>query len=71
MRLRLQKEGRPAGVKLAEYRVTEAPAEGKITLSRFAQLAGLAPGDYSLVVEVSDNVNNAVERAHAAFSIVP
>ncbi len=71
LRLRLLNDGQPADVKLPEFRVTEAPdAEAKLIVTRFVQLAGLAPGDYSLVVEVSDNTAQAIERAHASFSIV-
>jgi hypothetical protein len=40
------------------------------TVARFLQLAGLTPGDYSLVVNVRDVLTGQTQSAHASFTVV-
>lgn len=57
---------------LPDYLLSE-PVSGQpshVTVARFAQLAGLAAGEYSLVVNVHDALAGRSQSAHAAFSVV-
>ncbi len=71
VKLRLLKDGRPVPAKLPEYRIAGTPdEEAKLTLSRFVELAGLTPGGYSVLIEVTDNIGHEVDRTLAPFTIV-
>lgn len=54
------------------YRLSQPVSEPlpHVTIARFLQLAGLAPGDYSLVVNVRDTLAGRAQSAHASFSVV-
>ena len=71
--VRLLREGHPVNAQLPRFRVNEYVAEPipHITVARYLQLAGLAPGTYSLVVDVRDNGRvGQTARAQTAFSVV-
>ncbi len=68
----LTRSGRRLKIGLPEYSLTDA-ASGPVphmTVARFVRLAGLDPGDYSLVVQVKDRLANRTEMAQASFTVV-
>lgn len=68
--VRLMKDGKAISgpqYKLAEAVEAKAP---RLTVMRYINLSTVPEGDYSLVVEVKDQVADKVERAQAPFSIV-
>ncbi|HXG90983.1 MAG TPA: VWA domain-containing protein [Blastocatellia bacterium] len=70
--LSLMREGQLVNVRLPSYQVSESPAEQnpRITFTRFLHLAGLPPGNYTLVVSVKDALGNQSARGQATFSLV-
>ncbi|NWG13378.1 MAG: VWA domain-containing protein [Acidobacteria bacterium] len=68
----LTRNGQRLKIGLPEYSLTDAAAGPvpHMTLARFVRLAGLDPGDYSLVVQVKDRLANRTEMAQAPFVVV-
>lgn len=70
--LSLLREGRPVSVRLPRYSLNDFLTDPvpHITLTRYLKLAGLEPGDYSLLVAVKDFLGSQTARAQASFSVV-
>ncbi|MBI1984210.1 MAG: VWA domain-containing protein [Acidobacteria bacterium] len=70
--LGLMRDGQPVRVRLPSYQLKEPVAQphAHVTFSKYLELAGLAPGNYSLVFEVRDKVANETQRAQTTFSVV-
>lgn len=69
--LSLLREGRLTKARLPTFHLNElfdGPA-AHITFSRYVRLAGLPPDNYTLVVDVKDDLGNQRARAQAAFSL--
>ena len=68
----LMRGGQRLKLGLPEYRLTEAEPKPvpHITAARYMQLAGLEPGDYSLVVQVRDVLANRTTLAQSPFTVV-
>lgn len=66
----LMKDGKPA-LKPLDYLLTDVIAEPvpHLTLAKFVKLAGLAAGQYSVVVEARDTAQNKTLRQEASFAI--
>jgi VWFA-related protein len=63
---------RRVDLKLPPYHLSQTVSEmlPHVTVARFIQLAGLAEGDYSLVVSVRDALAGRSTSAHAAFTVI-
>jgi VWFA-related protein len=70
--LSLMREGQLLNARLPSYHVSEdpAPGTGRITFSRYLHLAGLPPGNYTLVIDVKDGLGNKAARGQASFSLL-
>jgi 5-hydroxyisourate hydrolase-like protein (transthyretin family) len=68
--LTLMKDGKTA-TKPLYYQLTNVEAEPvpHLTLAKYIKLAGLATGEYSLVIEAKDMVQNKAARQEARFRI--
>ena len=68
--LTLMKDGKTA-IKPLEYQLSEIEAEPvpHLTFAKYVQLAGLATGNYSAVIEVRDMVQNKAVKQEAPFVI--
>jgi len=68
----LLQDGRRVNLNLPSYRLSQSVTEPfpRVTVARFIQLAGLAAGDYSLVVNVRDALAEQSQSAHASFTVV-
>jgi hypothetical protein len=68
----LMREGQVVNAKLPGYRLNEYSAEPlpHITFSKYLRLAGLQPGNYTLVIDVRDGLSNQSTRGRATFSLV-
>jgi len=57
---------------LPHFQLKDSPGDGfpRITFCRFLHLAGLRPGNYSLAINVKDQLANKVVRGDTAFVIV-
>jgi hypothetical protein len=68
----LMRNGERLRVGLPGFRLTQAELNPvpRITVARYLQLAGLEPGDYSLVVQVKDALTERVELAQASFAVI-
>jgi len=68
----LMRNGERLRVGLPSFRLTQAEPKPipRITVARYLQLAGLEPGDYSLVVQVKDSLTERVELAQASFAVI-
>ncbi|HKO62029.1 MAG TPA: VWA domain-containing protein [Pyrinomonadaceae bacterium] len=66
----LMKEGKPA-IKPLNYELTQLETEPvpHLTFAKYVKLAGLAPGKYSVVIDVNDVVQNKAARQEAQFLI--
>lgn len=71
IRLGLMSGGQPVSARLPQYQLQESftGPQPRLTFAKLLKLAGLSPGEYSLVVEVRDNLGDRVERALAHFSL--
>ncbi len=69
--LALLVDGKRVNVTLPRYRVNEAIQTGHmaVPVARYLQLSNLPPGNYSLVVQVTDAPTGQAEGAHATFHI--
>ncbi len=65
----LMSNGRRLPVKLPSFTLDEPGGDGRLTLARFVQLAGLAPGEYMLVAEARDRIADRTVQGHASFSV--
>jgi VWFA-related protein len=68
----LMKDGKPARRPL-DYQLTEPQAEPvpHLTFAKYIKLTGLAPGNYSALIESRDIVQQKVAKQEAKFQIVP
>jgi len=68
----LMKDGKPARRPL-DYQLTEPQAEPvpHLTFAKYIKLTGLAPGNYSALIESRDIVQQRVAKQEAKFQIVP
>jgi len=68
----LMKDGKPARRPL-DYQLTEPEAEPvpHLTFAKYIKLTGLAPGNYSALIESRDIVQQKVAKQEAKFQIVP
>lgn len=68
----LMREGQTMNAKLPSYHVTEYSGDPTphVTFSRFLRLSGLAPGNYTLLIDVKDGLGNQNARGQAAFNVV-
>lgn len=68
----LMKEGQAMNAKLPSYHVTEYSGEPTphVTFSRFLRLSGLAPGNYTLSIDIKDGLGNQNARGQATFNVV-
>jgi len=68
----LMKDGKPARRPL-DYQLTEPEAEPvpHLTFAKYIKLTGLAPGNYSALIESRDIVQQKVAKQEARFQIVP
>ncbi len=67
----LTRRNRQSRFELPEYHLTEADPKPvpHMTVARFVRLAGLDPGDYSLIVQAKDVLANRTEMAQAPFVV--
>jgi VWFA-related protein len=66
----LMREGKHVPLSVPVFRIAEDLAEHRrVTVSRFLQLTGLAPGDYMFVVRVRDNRSGQLRSAHAPLVV--
>jgi hypothetical protein len=65
------KGGEPVNLKVPEYHMSQPVAEPvpHVTVARYVELTGLAPGEYSLVVNVKDRMTARRLGARAEFSV--
>ena len=65
------KEGARANLNVPEYHLTQPVMQPipHVTIARYVQLAGLAPGEYSLAISVKDTITGRTETAHAPFTV--
>lgn len=67
----LMQEGKRLALSVPVLHVAEGIREPqRVTISRFIQLTGLAPGSYSLIVTVRDTLSGQTRSAHAPFAVV-
>ena len=68
----LMKDGQALNAKLPSYHISEYSSEPTphVTSSKFLRLSGLAPGNYTLVIDVKDGFGNQNARGQATFSVV-
>lgn len=66
----LMRDGKRVPLSVPVFRIAENIAEPRrVTVSRYLQLAGLAPGDYMFVVSVRDTRSGQVRSAHAPLTV--
>ncbi len=67
----LTRNGERLPLKLPSYELNEPAGGGSagLTLAHYVTLAGLKPGDYSLVVEARDRIANRTALGQASFSL--
>jgi VWFA-related protein len=66
----LMREGKRVPLSVPVFRIAEEVAEPRrVTVSRFLQLTGLAPGDYMFVVRVRDTLSGQLRSAHAPLVV--
>jgi hypothetical protein len=70
--LSLMREGQLLNARLPSYRLNEdsGAGAGRITFSKYLHLAGLPPGNYTLVIDVKDGIGNKTARGQASFSLL-
>lgn len=70
--LSLLKDGKPLNARLPRYQATDYAAAPvpHLTFARFLHLAGLAAGNYTLVIDVKDSLGNKTARGQADFEMV-
>ncbi|HEY9233151.1 MAG TPA: hypothetical protein VIS78_13440, partial [Blastocatellia bacterium] len=70
--LSLMKDGKPMNARLPRYLTTDyvAAPVPHLTFARFLHLAGLAPGNYTLVIEAKDSLGKRTARGQADFELV-
>jgi hypothetical protein len=70
--LAFMRDGKSVDVGLPHFQLTDSPGDGfpRITFCRFLHLAGLQPGNYSLVINVKDRLANGEVRGETAFAVV-
>ncbi|HEY6331834.1 MAG TPA: VWA domain-containing protein [Blastocatellia bacterium] len=69
--LKLAHEGQDVNANLPSFDVTDnAGPDAGLTFCRFLRLAGLKPGDYTLVFDVKDAVGNQTARRQTNFTII-
>jgi VWFA-related protein len=70
--VRLLKDGQPA-TKFFDYVLTEMQAQPvpHLTFAEYIKLAGLAPGNYTAMIEIKDMVTRKSVKQEAPFTIVP
>jgi VWFA-related protein len=70
--LKLMRDGQAVNTALPAFDVTDNPdgPVAHLTFCRFLRLAGLTPGDYTLVIDVKDALGNQTARREADFAIV-
>jgi VWFA-related protein len=68
----LMRDGQPMNAKLPSYHVNEYSGDPTphVTFSKFLRLSGLAPGKYTLLVDVKDSLGNQNARGEANFQVV-
>jgi hypothetical protein len=68
----LIKDGQPMNAKLPSYHVNQYSSDPTphVTFSKFLRLSGLAPGNYTLLIDVKDAVGNQNARGQATFNVV-
>ena len=66
------RDGQPVHVGLPHFQLKDSPGDAfpHITFCRFLHLAGLQPGNYSLVINVNDRLANKTAQGEAAFAVV-
>jgi VWFA-related protein len=72
IKLSLTRGGEPVNARLPDYHLNESSAApaAHITFSRYLRLAGLPPGDYTLLIDVKDARGNQSARGQATFSLL-
>jgi hypothetical protein len=70
--LSLMRNGQLVNARLPAYHLNEHSVEpdARITFSRYLHLAGLSPGDYTLLINVKDATGNQSARGQATFSLL-
>ena len=70
--VRLMKDGQPAS-KFFDYVLTDIQPQpvAHLTFAEYIKLAGLAPGNYTAMIEIKDMVTRKSARQEAPFTIVP
>jgi VWFA-related protein len=70
VRVTLMKDGKPV-LKPLDYVLTDVVAEPvpHLTLAKYVKLAGLAPGQYQVVIEAKDLAQNKALKQQTSFSI--
>jgi VWFA-related protein len=70
--LKLTRDGQAVNAALPAFDVTDNPdgPGANLTFCRFLRLAGLTPGDYTLVIDVKDALGNQTARREADFALV-
>jgi VWFA-related protein len=70
--LKFMRDGQPVNAGLPGFEIKDDAEAGapQITFCRFLHLAGLRPGDYTLVIDAKDALGNQEARREAAFRVV-
>jgi VWFA-related protein len=68
----LLRGGQRVNLNIPAYQLSQPVAEPvrHVTVARFVQLAGLAAGDYQLMINVHDALTGQSQSAHASFTVV-
>lgn len=72
VKISLMKSGSQRGISLPEYIISETGQNSADSLSvaKYIELAGLEPGTYFLMAEVTDQVSNTTKQARTPFYVV-
>lgn len=71
VKLSLTRGGELVNARLPDYHLNEySVGPAHITFSRYLRLAGLSPGDYTLLIDVKDAMGHQSARGQATFSLL-